>query len=159
MMSRQIINETYSLQIPDHFEPVAAEDLLRLTQGRGDPFQWGVKDRENHVMILAMWKQVPALLSWLADPKAMARKNEQLTRKMYEGHDYRFLEFLSIRAGDEKAEGYRFAYTAEGVTHVRTNFLIKDGKTIYALICAGREENAEADQVMFRKVMESLEYV
>ena len=158
-MSKQIINETYSLQIPDSFEAMTEEELRGMTQGKGDPFGWGAADRENHVMILAMWKQYPALLSRLADLKAMAKKNEQLTRRMYEEHGYRFLEYFSMQAGDEKAEGYRFAYTAEGIAHVRTNVLVKDGKMIYAFFCAGREENAEADKAMFCKVMESLEYI
>ena len=158
-MSRQIINETYSLQVPDTFEPMDGEDLRDLSRGSGDPFQWGMKDRENHVMVIAMWKRYPALLSLLADPKSLVKKNEQLTRKLYEGHGYRFLGFLSVRAGEERAEGYRFSYSAEGIAHTRTNFLIRDGKTIYAFIYAGREENADSDLAVFSRMMESLEYV
>lgn len=158
-MSRQMINETYSLQIPDSFESMDGEDLRGLSRGSGDPFQWGVKDRENHVMIIAMWKRYHALLSLLADPKAVVKRNEQLTRELYEGHGYRLLGFLSAQAGEEKAEGYRFSYSAEGIACVRTSFLVKDGRTVYAFICAGREENADTDLAMFSRVMTSLEYV
>ena len=158
-MSTQTINETFSLQVPDTFERMDVETLRGLSRGSGDPFLWGMRDRENHVMILAMWKRYPALLSLLADPKTLVKKNEQLTRKLYEGHHYRLLGFLSMQAGEEKAEGYRFSYSAEGIDHVRTNFLIRDGKTVYAFICAGREENADMDLAVFSRVMESLEYV
>ena len=157
-MSRQTINETFFLQVPDTFERMDGESLRGLSRG-GDPFQWGMKDRENHVMIIAMWKRYPALISLLADPKTLVKKNEQLTRKLYDGHGYRLLGFLSMQAGEEKAEGYRFSYSAEGIAHVRINFLIRDGKTVYAFICAGREENADTDLTMFSRVMESLEYV
>ena len=156
-MRKQTVNDTYTLEIPDSFEPMDPEDLAALSGNGGDPFRWGVRDRENRVMILALWKRYPALLSWLADPKAVAKKNEQLTRKAYEGHGYRFLEFVSLRAGEEQAEGYRFTYEAEGITHARSNFLVKDGKTIYAFICAGREENMDRDLAVFRGVMESLQ--
>ena len=157
-MSRQTINETFTLQAPDAFERMDGETLRGLSRG-GDPFQWGMKDRENHVMIIAMWKRYPALISLLADPKTLVKKNEQLTRKLYDGHGYRLLGFLSMQAGEEKAEGYRFSYSAEGIAHVRINFLIRDGKTVYAFFCAGREENADTDLTMFSRVMESLEYV
>ena len=157
-MSRQTINETFFLQVPDTFERMDGESLRGLSRG-GDPFQWGMKDRENHVMIIAMWKRYPALISLLADPKTLVKKNEQLTRKLYDGHGYRLLGFLSMQAGEEKAEGYRFSYSAEGIAHVRINFLIRDGKTVYAFFCAGREENADTDLTMFSRVMESLEYV
>jgi len=157
-MSRQVINDTYSLEIPDSFVLIPEEDLVKLSQGRGDPFNWGARDPESHAMILVIWKRYPGILSLLANPKDMVRRNEQMTQKMYEGHDYHLLEFFSIQAGDEQAEGYRFSYTAEGVSHVRNNFLVKDGKTVYAFICAGRAENAEADRATFLAVMESLEY-
>ena len=97
-MSRQTVNDTFILQIPDHYEPMSAEDLRELSRNGGDPYQWGVRDRENHVMIVASWKEYPALLARLADLKSIARKNEQLTGGVYEGHDYRLLGFCSMQA-------------------------------------------------------------
>ena len=158
-MSRQIINETYAHQIPNKFEILSEKDLDGMRQGTNDPFRWGVRDRENHMIIIALWKQYPALLSCMLDLKAVVKKNERLTRKAHEAHGYRFLEFFSMQAGEEKAEGYRFIYEKEGVAQVCSNFLIKDGRTIYAFICIGREEHAEADKAVFSQIMETLEYV
>ena len=76
----------------------------------------------------------------------------------YQEHGYRFLEFFSMQAGDEKAEGYRFTYEKEGVTQACSNFLIKDGRTIYAFICVGREENMDADRETIKQIMATLEY-
>ena len=109
-------------------------------------------------MILALWKQYPSLLAWMSDPKAIAKKNEKLMQKVYGGYDYRLLGFTSLQAVNEKAEGYSFSYSVEGIAQVVQNFLIKDGKTVYAITCAGREENLAEDQKMFRKVMESLRH-
>ena len=80
-MSRQIINETCALQIPDHFEILSGKDLDGMRQGTGDPFRWGVRDRENHMIIIALWKQYPALLSCMLDLKTVVKKNEQMSRK------------------------------------------------------------------------------
>ena len=157
-MSRKTINETYSLQIPDTFESMRSDELQALSQGGGDPYQWGVRDRENHVMILALWKRHSAILAWMSDLKSIAKRNEQLTRKAYEGHGYRLLENNSLQAGNEKAEGYSFSYSVNGIAQVIQSFLIKDGKMVYAITCAGREENFAADQKMFRAVMESLQH-
>ena len=46
-------------------------------------------------MILVLWKQYPALLVRIAGLKTIVSRNEQLTRKVYEGHDYRLLGFSS----------------------------------------------------------------
>ena len=158
MMKQQIINDTFALQIPDGFEILTEDDLRKMYRNAGDPFRWGVRDAENHVIILALWKKYPALLSWTLDLKAIVKKNEQLTGKAHAAHGYRFLEFFSMQAGDEKAEGYRFCYDREGITQVCNNFLIKEGRTIYAFMCVGREENMDADRETFRQIMESLEY-
>ena len=129
-MRRETINETFALQIPDEFEVLTEDDLGKMYRNVGDPFQWGVRDTENHVIITALWKQYPALLSWTLDPKAIVKKNEQLTGEAHAEHGYRFLEFFSMKAGDVNAEGYRFCYDKEEITNVCNNFQIKDGRTI-----------------------------
>lgn len=158
MMKQQIINDTFALQIPDGFEILTGDDLRKMYRNAGDPFRWGVRDTENHAIILALWKKYPALLSWTLDLKAIVKKNEQLTGKAHAAHGYRFLEFFSMQAGDEKAEGYRFSYDKEGMTQVCSNCLVRDGRTIYAFMCVGREENLETDRETFRRMMETLEY-
>lgn len=157
-MNRQTINGIFTLEIPDRFEVLMKEDLRGMYRNVGDPFKWGVRDAKNHVIILVLWKQYPALLSWALDLKAIVKKNERLTGKAHAEHGYRFLEFLSIQAGDEKAEGYRFAYDKDGITQICNNFLIRDGRTIYAFICVGREENMDADRSAFRQIMETLKH-
>ena len=157
-MSKQTINDTFTLEIPDRFEVLSEEDLRGMYRNAGDPFQWGVRDTENHVIVVALWKKYPALLSWTLDLKAIVKKNEQLTGQAHAEHGYRFLEFFSMQAGDEKAEGYRFTYEKEGATQACSNFLIRDGRTIYAFICVGREENMDADRETITQIMATLEY-
>ena len=77
-----------------------------MYRNAGDPFMWGVRDTENHRIIVAIWKQYPALLAWTLDLKAIVKKNEQLTGKAHAEHGYRFLEFFSMQAGEKKAEGF-----------------------------------------------------
>ena len=156
-MSRQIINETFSLQVPDGFEVLTEEALRGMNRNAGDPFRWGARDAENHVVLLALWKQYPAILARLLDLKAIARKNEQLTRRAHEGFGYRLLESFSMQAGTEQAEGYRFSYEREGIRQTCSNILIRDGKTVYSFMCVGREENTDADRTLINRMMETLE--
>jgi len=155
-MNQQKINDTFTLQIPDSLAPMSSRELEELSRNGGDPCRWGAWDRENHVMMTALWKDYPALLARLADLKAIAKRNEQLTRKAYEKHDYRLLGFDTLQAGETKAMGYRYTYRAGDIRQAVTCWLIKDGRTVYALMCNGREENSAADQAMFRGAMEGL---
>ncbi len=158
-MKKQIINETFSLQIPDSFEILSETTLLEMYRKSPNPFLWGARDRENHVVLLALWKKSPLFLSWVTDLKTVVKKDEQLTRKAYEGYGYRLLEFFSLQAGKEKAEGYRFSYEKEGIPQISNNFLIRKGSTIYAFFGIGREENADADRDLIVRIMNSLESV
>ncbi|MBR3015817.1 MAG: hypothetical protein IKH57_01855 [Clostridia bacterium] len=156
-MNKHTINNTFTLEIPDRFQTLTEDDLRGMYRA-GDPFKWGVRDTEKHVLIVALWKQYPVLLAWTLDLKAVVKKNEQLTGKAHAEHGYRLLDFFSVQAGDEKAEGYRFAYDKEGITQVSNSLLIKNGRTIYAFLCVGREENMEADKAAFLKIMETLKH-
>ena len=156
-MSRQTINDTFTLQIPDRLEILSEADLRGMSRNGGDPFRWGVRDPENHVVLVALWKQYPLLLSWALDLKSIVKKNEQLTARAHAPYNYRFLEFFSMQAGDENAEGYRFSYDRDGITQACNSFLIKDGRTIYAFLCVGREENRDADRETITRIMSTLE--
>ena len=153
----QTINDAFTLQLPDTFELMSDKELGELSRGGGDPYQWGARDPERHVMLLALWKQYSSFLAGASDPKAIAKKNEQLTKKVYEGHDYQFLGFTSLQVGEINAEGYSFSYRLGDITQVIQSFLIKDKKTVYTISCAGREENIDADSEMFQEVIKSLE--
>ena len=58
-MKKQIINETFSLQIPDSFEILSETTLLEMYRKSPNPFLWGARNRENHVVLLALWKKSP----------------------------------------------------------------------------------------------------
>lgn len=54
-MMKQTINETYTLQIPDHFEVLSEAELSGMYRNVGDPFNWGVRDAENHIILLLLY--------------------------------------------------------------------------------------------------------
>ncbi|MBQ9326486.1 MAG: hypothetical protein IJ246_12050 [Clostridia bacterium] len=158
-MSRQTINDTFTLSIPDSFECMRSTELQELSRNGWDPYRWGARDREKHILFVVLWKPVPAILGWLADLKGIARRNAALTARAYAEHGYQFLQSDSLDNGQIKAEGYQFAYSAGSIRQMATKFLAKDRKMVYSFIWIGREENTASDRALFRDVMESLQHV
>ena len=156
LSKEQTINGAFTLQLPDTFEFMSDKELGELSRGGGDPYQWGVRDKERHVVILALWKRYPSLLARMSDLKAIAKKNERQTRKVYEGYDYRSLGLTSLQTGEINAEGYSFSYRLKDITQVVQCFLIKDNSIVYSIACVGREENIDADREMFQEIIKSL---
>ena len=154
-MARQTVNGAFTLEIPEGFQAISRSELEQA--GGGGEDRWGVRDPQQHRVILIAWKKYPALLSILADLKTMAKRNEQILSRKYAGAGYQARGFFSGDAGEIRMEGYRFTYQQGDVRNAAENSLLKCGKLFYSITCIGREENTEKDREVFRKVLESLE--
>ena len=154
-ISFTINNQAFSIRVPDGFEPMTAEELEKLYRDE-NPDRWGVWNRERHVMLTVLWKRYPVLVGALADVKAIARRNQQLTEKGYAGHDFRPGGFFSMQADGLPLEGYRFSYRIGDVVQNAETVLMKKQKTIYNITCTGREENADENAETFREIIGSL---
>lgn len=149
------INETLTIAVPEGFQSMSREELKKLYQD-GNPDRRGIWDKDRHVIITVSWKQYPALLSALADLKAVARRNQQLTEKGYSGHDYKFGGFFTVSTDSAKMEGYRFSYRLGSIRQSGETVLMKHRRTIYSITCVGREENADRDSKAFREILDSI---
>lgn len=147
-MSKEVINQTMTLEIPEGFHVMDSRELEQAFRS-GDPNRWGIWNKESHVMVTILWKKYPLLLSMLADLKAVCRKNEQMARQGYAGHDYQCGGFFSLYVADEPAEGYAFSYKMGDVSQSAETVLFKKNRMIYSIICGGRTENQAADHEWF----------
>ena len=154
-MEKEIINNAFSMTVPEGFLRMSAGELAQLFRDN-NPNRWGVWDHERHAVVTVQWQQYSSLLLHLADLKSIAKRNEQLIRKGYEGHSYRLAGFLSARAENAVLEGYRFFFRVEGAAQVTETWLLKQGKTVYSISCTGREENESADAELFAGIISGL---
>jgi len=155
-MDRISINGALSMPCPEGFSPMSAEDLDRVYTCK-DPKRTGMWDRQRHVMVTALWQRYNPLLARLADMKALAKRNEQLTRKGYQGHDYRLEGFFSRTVCGMAGEGYRFTYRLPDAQQEIETVLIKKGSVVYSLNCIGRPENRDANQALFHAILDGME--
>ena len=155
-MKREIIHEALALDIPDEFQRMTAEETLAIYRDE-NPNRWGTWNRRDHVMLIAAWSEYSALTVWLSDLRTMAKRNQSLVRKGYEGHDYQLLEYFSARAGKVPMEGYRFTYSVQSVRQYVSTVLLKKGRTVYSLSCIGWDENRQENKALFRDILDSLQ--
>lgn len=154
-MNRATVHEELSLSWPDGFRVMGEDELDKLYSAH-DPNRWGIWDQQRHIIITVLWQQVHPLLAWLSDMKAMARRNEQLAKKGYQGHGYQLEDFFSRQLCGRGGEGYRFSYRLGDVTQTAETVLFKNGKNVYSLSCIGRQENSAQDRETFEKVLNSV---
>ena len=152
------INGALRLEAPDEFLPMTAEEMTKMFNSCTDD-RWSAWARERHAMIAVAWKKYNALLLGLADLKAIAKKNQQLTQKAHAGYDYQPLGAYTPKAASVPMEGYRFAYRAAGAAQQATTVLLKHQRIVYSIMFIGREENIAADQALFEEVLSGLRLV
>ncbi len=151
-MSKATVNDLMSIEVPEGFHTMSAEELRQAYQDDKQN-RWGMWDQDRHVMVTVMWKEYPRLLMMLSDVKGISRKNEQMAAKGYAGNGYECGGFFSVNVDGEKAEGYRFSYHIGNVEQSAETILFKLEKTIFSITCGGRRENREADRELFDRII------
>ena len=149
------IHQALSIEYPDTFHPMTDEELRQVYRC-GIQKSWGVWDKENHVMLLVLWKDYPLLLAKMADLKAAAKASARQNRKSYASLDFLFEDFFSSTVADRPAEGYTFTYSFSGVRQRVETVQFKAGKSMYGICTIGRAENREQDHELFTKVLNSI---
>ena len=153
----EIINQEISIGVPDGFHIMSAEELTKVYV-TSDPKRWGIWDQDRHVIITVLWQDLNALTAMLADIDAAAVRNEQMTKKGYEGHGYALEGFRDAQISGHHARGYSFTYDIQDVHQHVATLLFKAGKRIYSINCIGRNENCEADQKLFEDVLKTVSF-
>ena len=110
-------HQTVSIEYPDSFHPMTDEELRQVYRCVS-PKPWGVWDKENHVMLLVLWKDYPLLLAKLTDLNTACKASARQNRKGYAGLDFLFEDFFSSTAAGKPAEGYTFTYSVSGVPSI-----------------------------------------
>ena len=152
-MSKAVVNELISVEIPDGFYTMTPEELRQAYQNEKQN-RWGMWNKERHVMVTVMWKEYPWLMRLLlSDVKAICRKNEEMAGKGYAGHGYECGGFFSVNVDGKKAEGYRFSYLVGDVEQSAETILFWYEKNIFSVTIGGRKENREADRELFDRII------
>ena len=151
----EIINNEISIGIPDGFHVMSEEELTKVYVTK-DPKRWGIWDNDRHVIISVLWQDLNAFTAMLADIDAAAVRNEQLTKKGYEGHDYAMEGFHDADISGSHARGYSFTYRIQDISQRVDTLLFKAGRRIYSINCIGRNENREQDHELFEEILKTV---
>ncbi|MBQ6487711.1 MAG: hypothetical protein IJI75_00650 [Solobacterium sp.] len=151
----EIINNEISIGIPDGFHVMSEEELTKVYVTK-DPKRWGIWDNDRHVIISVLWQDLNAFTAMLADIDAAAVRNEQLTKKGYEGHDYAMKGFHDADISGSHARGYSFTYRIQDISQRVDTLLFKAGRRIYSINCIGRNENREQDHELFKEILKTV---
>ena len=103
-MTEQTIHENLILKIPDGFTVQDEKSMARLFGSAGGD-RWCAANEDESILLTVVWQKANPLLAMLSDMNAMARRNEQLTEKAYQGHGYHFDQFFSLQSKDGPLEG------------------------------------------------------
>ena len=151
-MKKQTIHETLTLNIPDGFTVQDEKNMTRLFGSAGGE-RWCAANADESILLTVVWQKANLILAMLADMKAMARRNAQLTEKAYQGHGYGFGKFFSLQSKEGLLEGYSYAFSGKDGQRSAETVLIKQMRMIYNVSCVCRAEKAAEGEAALRQAL------
>ena len=157
-MSLRKIHEELTLEVPESFRELPAQELDQL-YGGSNPNRWGAWDEEQHIILAVFWHENSGLLGLLtnvADAKAVAESNEIKMKKAMGGSGYRREGFFPAQVAGKPAYGFRYSYRAGDVPQVGEAISFFRDKTCYTLYYYARLDQDEPRcREVFRAVLQS----
>lgn len=153
----ETINSTFTLTLPESFQRLSEEEVLKAyTNIQGEVVAY--RDEANHRFLSFLWKKSGRLLSRFTNLKSIAKRNEQLTAKLYSSYGYGFEDNEEKTIGGRQWIGYRYHYFLSGKEQKVLCLLYKEKSIVYSMNLYQSGENA-ADFAYFDELFSSLAYL
>jgi hypothetical protein len=156
-MNKYTVNGEIKLEAAEGFQLMTAEEIAKLSSG-DDSERFGLWDKERHVMFLVDAKKYSGFMLMMTDIQKIAKRNEELNRKLYTNLGYEAEGGFKREVGGLSAEGYRFSFHVENANQSAVCLLVLHGKTVYRFTINGRTENREENEALFAEILDTIEF-
>lgn len=138
-MEKQVLNGSLELQVPEGFTVLGEEEKNSGKYYREAP-KWMAKAPEKHMNLAVTWEELNAFSAFMLSAKDLAKKGDANMKTALKDNGYRSEGIRSVSVGQEKGEGYRYFYQAEGVDMIGDVICLKKGRTAYYIYSYMRAE-------------------
>ena len=128
-MEQLTINKRFALTCPEGFRPVTSGEKDRFHMPEDDD-SLGLIWEEGRTMASVGWKEVNALAGLLLHIISPVASMEASVAQGMTGYGFRKETRLSREIGGQKAEGFRYTYTAGDNPMVGESYVIRSGRTL-----------------------------
>ena len=152
-----------SITLNDELTLTYPEGFRVLTQDEMDSMQFLEKgpgtclsDPERHILISVGWKRPGVLAGLMLNAGDLAKNSEKTIRKAMQNMGYRCRGFEKKQIAGNRAEGFGYEYSAQGVEMLGETYVTKIEKTVYYFnFYARREREAEA-MTVWKQILETV---
>lgn len=142
---------------PDGFHEMSEGERSKLNFYKDGP---GVclSNPDMHIIVSIGWTK-SGFASLMMNEKEAARNAEEKISKPMKAYGYQLEGFSDYSLGGEKACGYRYHYTAQGIAMTGETIVVKYRKVFYYLNFYARTELLEESLQVWQKMLDSIEFV
>ena len=155
-MSEVLIGEKLHLELPEGF---VVMDKAEVEKAIGLSYDnlWGARDEGNHMMLVCIWKDAPALLGKLVSTDALVDRAEEAVRKAYAKSAYRLDDHFTLQIAGEQAKGFAYGFNVGDVAQVGEVIVLRHDKRTYTLYYYTRPECAADNRAAHDALLESIQ--
>ena len=124
----------------------------------GDAEWIGLSAPEIHLLVTAGMKQLNGFANLVLNARDIAKETEKNIRRDLQAAGYAVAGFSEKAIGGQKAEGFRYTYTAQGIAMTGETWVVKTGKDLYELYFYGRTETLDDCLPVWEKLLASVHW-
>lgn len=128
-MEQLTIGKGFTLTCPEGFRPVTREEKDRFHMPEGGD-SLGLIWEEGRTVVSVAWKQVNALAGLLLHLLSPVTSMEASIAQGMAGYGFQKETGLSRQIGGQKAEGFRYTYTAGDNPMVGESYVVRQGRSL-----------------------------
>lgn len=151
------LNNILDLTYPEGFHVLSDEErgkLQYLANGPGET----LSDPDRHMMLSFGWQPLNGFTALLIGIHDVSMKMKTLITASMAHLRFKEEKDLKRTIGGEKAEGFRFSYTAQEIPMTGESYVVKYKKTLYYFHYYTRTEFREGNQAVWDGILDSVRW-
>ena len=146
---------TLRLHYPEGFHVLSDEELSKYNYYNGKP-SWAISDPDRHILSCVSWKKANAFAKMLFKSKDVAKSMESKLKELMVQYEYEFKESISRSLDGERADGFKYTYTAQDIAMTGESFSVIREKTYYYIHFYYRQELEEESLSVINGMLDSI---
>jgi len=146
------------IKFPESFRELSADEVHKAFQDNYDQ-RWGVRDEENHVIIVLQWNKANGLLAKISNIEGVCKEDEKKLSRAMRSNSYSLGSFFDGTVCGTQSKGFSYSYEIQGQKQYAQLIVFRNGNMFYKLYYYTRPELEEANRETWKGIMEGIGFI
>ena len=150
------ISDRFQLVCPEGFRLLTEQERARLRVAAAGDFLC-MTSEEEHMTVSIGWKDIGAAANLILRVIPPVKSVEASVARSMDAYGFTLETYLSRQIGGQRAEGFRYAYTAEDTAMIGETYVVRQTRSLTFFHMYLRAANRENGLVRWNALLDAVE--